>query len=111
MGEKFSDICEEGDEGGEQIRCALEKVESGYKHLKSDNCHLKEKLQEIIKQLDIYQSEKSSNKDFEKRRLELGEAQMRKEIKELIEKNCDLQMSLNEVNDDYKLLKEECDRL
>lgn len=36
---------------------------------------------------------------------------MRKEIKELIEKNCDLQMSLNEVTEDYKLLKEECDRL
>jgi hypothetical protein len=36
---------------------------------------------------------------------------MRKEVKELIEKNCDLQMSLNEVNDDYKLVKEECDRL
>jgi cell fate (sporulation/competence/biofilm development) regulator YlbF (YheA/YmcA/DUF963 family) len=86
-------------------------VETSYSQTKLENQHLKEKLQEIIKQLEIYQSEKSQTKDFEKRRLELSEAQMRKEVKELIEKNCDLQMTINEVNEDYKLLKEECDRL
>jgi hypothetical protein len=51
----------------------LEKIEEELRLIKKENSHLKERLQELVKQIDIYKSEVVTSKDYERRKVEMKE--------------------------------------
>jgi hypothetical protein len=62
LGDKVLPI-DNGTDHSEQVKIIVERVETAYNGLKQENYHLKNKLQELIKQIELYQSEMSSSKD------------------------------------------------
>lgn len=69
-----------GGAGFEYVKQVLEKVEEEFRINKKENTHLKDRLQELLKQLEIYKNEVASNKEYERRKLEVKEDQLKKEV-------------------------------
>mmetsp|Transcript_9740 Transcript_9740/g.9487 ORF Transcript_9740/g.9487 Transcript_9740/m.9487 type:complete len:158 (+) Transcript_9740:2520-2993(+) len=95
--------------GFDLIRQVLEGVEEKLQSSQQENNHLKERLQELLQQLDIYKNEISSTKELDKRKGEMKEEHLKKEIEglkrekeKLGDRNLELARALKEVTEDFK---------
>jgi chromosome segregation ATPase len=116
-GERIS-IETTGGAGFEYVKQVLEKVEEEFRITKKENTHLKDRLQELLKQLDIYKNEVASNKEYERRKIEIKEDQLKKEVDtvkrdkdKMSERQAELALALKDVSEDLKFQKDENDRL
>lgn len=81
---------------------------------KKENAHLKERMQELLRQLDLYKSEVS--KEFERRKgggegLVKEVELLKKDRERMSERQSELALALKEVSEDFKLQKDENSRL
>ncbi len=116
-GERIS-IESTGGAGFENVKQVLERVEEEFRINKKENTHLKDRLQELLKQLDIYKNEVASNKEYERRKIEIKEDQLKKEVDtvkrdkdKMSERQAELALALKDVSEDLKIQKDENERL
>lgn len=89
----------------------LEKVEQELKVVKRENIQMKDKMQELLKQLDIYRNEVSTTQEYQKMKIDNKEEQMRKELEHcmklekqrILERQSELVYAYEEVSEDLKL--------
>ena len=72
---------------------------------------MKSRLQELLKQLDIYQNQVSSSKDSDLKDLRRELDSLKKEKERLVDRNSELALALKDVTEDYRQQREESDRL
>ena len=96
----------------------MSKLDKAFKDLHDENYQLKDRLQEILQQLDIYQNEVVNNKELERIQLIQNEEVLRKDIENLkrekerlVDRNSDLALALKDQTEDYQLQREENERL
>ncbi|CDW75884.1 UNKNOWN [Stylonychia lemnae] len=119
IGEEIPQIFDsQNDNYQHDIQFILNKLDKAFKDLHDENYQLKDRLQEILQQLDIYQNEVVNNKEMERMQLIQNEEFMRKEIdtlkrekERLVDRNSDLALALKDQTEDYKILREENERL
>lgn len=99
-----------GGGGFEYVKQVLEKVEEEFRINKKENTHLKDRLQELLKQLEIYKNEVASNKEYERRKIEIKEDQLKKEVDtvkkdkdKISERQVELTMALKDATEDLKM--------
>eukprot|EP00347_Sterkiella_histriomuscorum_P016871 403351526 len=96
----------------------LDRVDHVFKEINEENFQLKDRLQDIIHQLDIYQNEVVGSKDQERLQLRHSEELLRRDVEQLkkdkermVDRNSDLALALKDMTEDYKLQREENERL
>lgn len=63
----------DNEQGSENIRKVLARIENYILDIRDENLHFQNKLSELLKQIEIYQSEVSVGKEADRRRLEASE--------------------------------------
>lgn len=109
----------EKEEGVERFRLIAGKVEVNYVALKQENAHLKERINDYIKQLEFFQQNSDfTNKEKERRKYELREDQARRELEivkkekeRLVDTSSQMAIALQKANEEVRTLREEADRL
>ena len=106
------------EELGDHLKLIIEKIEKAISDLRQENSNLKERLQEILKQLDIYQKEVVGSKELERLKLIQAEEILKREIdllkrekEKLVDRSSELALALKEATEDFKLQKDENERL
>ena len=107
------------EDGVERFRLIAGKVEINFLQVRQENSHLKERISDLIKQIEFFQQNSDfTNKEKERRRFEMREDQARRELEhvkkekeKLVDKNAEMALALKQAHDELRQIREEADRL
>ena len=108
------------EEGVERFRQVAGKVEVAYVAMRSENTHLKDRIADLLKQVEFMQStsDNSKNNEKDRRRYEIREEQARRELEHvkrekerLVDKTSEMALALKQAHDELRQYADEIDRL
>ncbi len=98
------------------MRSLASTVEVTFVQLRQENMHLKERIQDLVKQVEFLQNANVDSK--ERRRIESREEQARRELQhvkrekeKLVDQNSQMALALKQANDELKQARQQIELL